>query len=98
MGLGMPLFWGADRAVVKPVSLCHNLRMPSPRIEITVEFMFSAAHRLPRYDGPCRNVHGHNYRLWVTAAGGIEPVSGMSIDFGDLQAIVKRTVLEKVDH
>lgn len=61
------------------------------------------AHALHNYDGPCRNVHGHSYRLYVTVAG--EPVAessspklGMVIDFGDLKKIVKREIVDVFDH
>ncbi|HRR93738.1 MAG TPA: 6-carboxytetrahydropterin synthase, partial [Bacteroidales bacterium] len=38
-------------------------------IRLTREFTFEMAHVLEGYDGPCRNVHGHSYRLYVTVKG-----------------------------
>ncbi len=38
-------------------------------IRVTTEFTFEMAHVLKDYDGPCRNVHGHSYRLFVTVSG-----------------------------
>ena len=35
-------------------------------IRITKEFKFEMAHALHAYDGLCKNIHGHSYRLWVT--------------------------------
>jgi 6-pyruvoyltetrahydropterin/6-carboxytetrahydropterin synthase len=70
----------------------------SPSVDITVAFMFSAAHRLPRYDGPCKNLHGHNYKLVVTVGGGVDGYSGMTVDFYEVQRLVQRHVLEKIDH
>ena len=35
-------------------------------IRLTKEFSFEAAHALDGYDGPCREIHGHSYRLFVT--------------------------------
>ena len=32
------------------------------RMRLDVEFYFAAAHRLPRYQGPCFRMHGHNYK------------------------------------
>ena len=38
-------------------------------IRVTKEFSFEMAHVLEGYDGPCREIHGHSYRLFVTVAG-----------------------------
>lgn len=72
-------------------------------IRVTKEFRFEMAHALWNYDGPCRNVHGHSYILYVTFSG--EPVNdpdhpgnGMVIDFGDLKKIVRENIVDKFDH
>ncbi len=59
-------------------------------IRITKEFSFETGHALYGYDGKCKNVHGHSYKLSVTVIG--IPISnpgevklGMVIDFGDLK-------------
>ena len=62
-------------------------------IRLTKEFSFEAAHALDGYDGPCREIHGHSYRLFVTvkgcpAAGEGDPKCGMVMDFGVLKRIV----------
>jgi 6-pyruvoyltetrahydropterin/6-carboxytetrahydropterin synthase len=72
-------------------------------IRVTREFTFEMAHVLRNYDGPCRNVHGHSYRLFVTISGipltDIEnPKFGMVIDFTDLKNIVLRTIVNVFDH
>jgi 6-pyruvoyltetrahydropterin/6-carboxytetrahydropterin synthase len=72
-------------------------------IRVTKEFGFEMAHALWKYDGPCRNVHGHSYKLFVTLIGEPEkiegdPKNGMVIDFGDLKKIVKKRVVEVFDH
>ena len=38
-------------------------------IRITKEFKFEMAHALHGYDGLCKNIHGHSYKLWVTIRG-----------------------------
>nr|BCX01753.1 MAG: 6-carboxy-5,6,7,8-tetrahydropterin synthase [Bacteroidota bacterium] len=38
-----------------------------PRWRLHTEFTFEAAHSLPNYDGPCRRLHGHTYRVRITA-------------------------------
>lgn len=74
-----------------------------PTIRITKEFSFEMAHALMGYDGPCRNVHGHSYYLFVTVAGTPigdvkHPKLGMVMDFGDLKKIVKRVIVDVFDH
>ena len=59
-------------------------------IRLTKEFSFEAAHALDGYDGPCREIHGHSYRLFVTVKGtpaedAANPKCGMVLDFGDLK-------------
>lgn len=72
-------------------------------IRITKEFSFETGHALYGYDGKCRNVHGHSYKLSVTVIG--KPISkpgevklGMVIDFGDLKKIVKEEIVDPFDH
>lgn len=72
-------------------------------IRVTKEFRFEMAHALWNYDGPCRNVHGHSYILYVTIAGEpvndpADPKNGMVIDFGDLKKIVRAAVVDRFDH
>ncbi|MEX0274218.1 MAG: 6-pyruvoyl tetrahydropterin synthase family protein [Flavobacteriaceae bacterium] len=73
------------------------------QIRITKEFTFETGHALYGYDGKCRNVHGHSYKLAVTVIG--TPITdtthvklGMVIDFGDLKTIVKEEVVDPFDH
>jgi 6-pyruvoyltetrahydropterin/6-carboxytetrahydropterin synthase len=68
------------------------------RMRLDVEFYFAAAHRLPRYDGPCNRVHGHNYRFFVALEGEVDARSGMIADFGDVKRVVQEHVLARVDH
>ncbi len=73
------------------------------RIRITKEFTFETGHALYGYDGKCRNVHGHSYKLSVTVIGTPIPETGhkklgMVIDFGDLKQIVKEEVVDPFDH
>ena len=72
-------------------------------IRVTKEFGFEMAHVLWNYDGPCRNVHGHSYRLFVTLSGipfedPDNPKNGMVIDFSDLKRIVKDEIISVFDH
>jgi 6-pyruvoyltetrahydropterin/6-carboxytetrahydropterin synthase len=65
---------------------------------LDVEFTFAAAHRLPRYDGPCFRMHGHNYQMFVAVEGEVDPHSGMVADFGRVKEIVQEHVLARADH
>jgi 6-pyruvoyltetrahydropterin/6-carboxytetrahydropterin synthase len=72
-------------------------------IRITKQFSFETGHALYGYDGKCKNVHGHSYRLDVTVIG--IPISdnsnvkfGMVIDFSDLKKIVKEEIVDVFDH
>lgn len=73
------------------------------KIRITKQFDFETGHALYGYDGKCKNVHGHSYKLSVTVIG--SPIMdtnnvkyGMVIDFGDLKKIVNQEIVEKFDH
>lgn len=72
-------------------------------IRITKIFNFETAHVLYNYDGKCKNMHGHSYKLFVTVKG--IPVNnledhknGMVVDFGDIKKIVKNEVVDVWDH
>ncbi|WP_440068629.1 6-pyruvoyl trahydropterin synthase family protein [Tenacibaculum discolor] len=73
------------------------------KIRITKQFTFETGHALYGYDGKCKNVHGHSYKLSVTVIG--SPITdmsnvkyGMVIDFGDLKKIVKEDIVDVFDH
>jgi 6-pyruvoyltetrahydropterin/6-carboxytetrahydropterin synthase len=68
-----------------------------PTLSVTKEFSFAAAHSLPDYNGPCANLHGHEWKLLVEVTG---PVSdaGMVMDFVKLKAIVNEAIVNKMDH
>lgn len=72
-------------------------------IRLTKEFAFESAHALAGYDGKCREIHGHSYRLFVTVAGTPseredDPKRGMVMDFGDLKRIVGSEIVDRLDH
>ena len=72
-------------------------------IRITKQFDFETGHALYGYDGKCKNVHGHSYKLSVTVIG--KPIAdsnnvkyGMVIDFKDLKNIVESEIVDIFDH
>jgi 6-pyruvoyltetrahydropterin/6-carboxytetrahydropterin synthase len=77
--------------------------MSNNKVRVTKEFDFEMAHALWGYDGLCKNMHGHSYKLFVTVIG--TPIAdtndkklGMVIDFGDLKRIVKPMIVDVFDH
>jgi len=62
------------------------------------EFKFEAAHYLPRYDGPCGQMHGHSYKLQVGVVGNVNPENGMVLDFGKLKETVNVLLIQHLDH
>ena len=79
-------------------------------IEITRREEFSAAHRLynPAFSdeknealyGKCANphYHGHNYVFEVTLRGPVDPETGMVYDLAALKGVMRREVVEALDH
>lgn len=72
-------------------------------IRITKIFKFESGHALFGYDGLCKNIHGHSYKLYVTLIG--TPISdnthakqGMVMDFGDLKKIINNSIVTPFDH
>lgn len=73
------------------------------KIRVTKFYDFEMAHALWNYDGLCKNIHGHTYKLYITVIG--EPIAnpsdqknGMVIDFGNLKRIIKGEIVDKLDH
>ncbi len=73
------------------------------KVRVTKEFGFEMAHALWEYDGLCKNLHGHSYKLFVTVIG--KPIAdendvkeGMVIDFGDLKRVISPMIVDKFDH
>ncbi len=79
-------------------------------IYITRKAQFNAAHKLSRPDwseeknesvfGKCANPnwHGHNYSLFVTVKGEINPETGFLVDLKWLKDVINNHVVEKIDH
>ncbi len=72
-------------------------------IRVTKEFKFEMGHALLNYDGLCKHIHGHSYKLFVTLRGtpihnADDTKNGMVMDFGDLSRIVLKHIVYKFDH
>jgi 6-pyruvoyltetrahydropterin/6-carboxytetrahydropterin synthase len=64
---------------------------------VRIEDGFAAAHFLTRYHGKCERLHGHNYKVFVTAAGTELDEGGMLLDFGILKGALRK-VTDELDH
>jgi 6-pyruvoyltetrahydropterin/6-carboxytetrahydropterin synthase len=69
------------------------------KFELRHQFSLESARFLPRLpEGhPCRKMHGHSFKVFVTVEGPLDPKLGWMIDFHDLQVIVKK-VIGPLDH
>ena len=73
------------------------------KIRVTKQFGFEMSHALLNYDGLCRNIHGHSYKLQITVAGEPmqapgSPKDGMVIDFSILKRLIQEQIISKLDH
>ncbi len=68
---------------------------------LKTENSFDAAHFLAGYDGKCKNIHGHRWRVIVTIQGSDlqkeGQMRGMLVDFSDIKKDVKE-VTDAFDH
>ncbi|MDR0972083.1 MAG: 6-carboxytetrahydropterin synthase [Bacteroidales bacterium] len=73
------------------------------KIRLTKQFSFEASHALQNYEGLCRNIHGHSYKLYVTILGEAindenDNKNGMVMDFGELKQVVNDNIVLPLDH
>lgn len=61
-------------------------------------FSFDAAHRLPRHEGKCANLHGHRWVFEVEIEGKINKNTGMIYDFSLLKRLVDEKIGNFLDH
>ncbi|MCC6403042.1 MAG: 6-carboxytetrahydropterin synthase [Fimbriimonadaceae bacterium] len=79
-------------------------------VTITRSYEFATSHRLyvpslseaeneSLFGKCCRaSGHGHNYVVEVSVSGEVDALSGMSVDLGELDAVVEREILDRYDH
>jgi 6-pyruvoyltetrahydropterin/6-carboxytetrahydropterin synthase len=79
-------------------------------ISVTRPYRFSAAHRLHTNALPdvvnrkiydkCNNPngHGHNYTVFITVTGELDPKTGDVTDIEALDRLVNRKIVERFDH
>ncbi len=101
--------WVDWRLNVTPY-LSYAIQAGASMLTMTQCFEFSASHRLhcPELSddenreifGKCNNPngHGHNYQLEVTVAGEPNPQTGVLMPVAQLERIVQRHVIDRLDH
>ncbi|MBT2724936.1 6-carboxytetrahydropterin synthase QueD [Bacillus sp. ISL-46] len=75
----------------------HQLKYHSKRVLVSKEFTFDASHHLHCYEGKCKNLHGHTYRVIFGLSGFVDE-RGLMIDFGDIKEIWKNEIEIYLDH
>lgn len=75
----------------------HQLKYHQKRVMVSKEFTFDAAHHLHCYEGKCKNLHGHTYKVIFGISGFANDI-GIVIDFGDIKEIWKEKIEVHLDH
>lgn len=75
----------------------EQLKYHSKRVLVSKEFTFDAAHHLHNYEGKCKNLHGHTYKVIFGLSGFVDE-RGLMMDFGDIKEIWKNEIEIYLDH
>lgn len=68
-----------------------RLEQESHVATVAKRFSWESAHRLPKHEGACRNLHGHSYTMTVELEGPVGE-DGIAMDFQDIKGLVKPLV------
>jgi 6-pyruvoyltetrahydropterin/6-carboxytetrahydropterin synthase len=74
-----------------------ELKYHTKRVLVSKEFTFDAAHHLHCYEGKCKNLHGHTYKVVFGISGYVDD-RGLMMDFGDIKDIWKNEIEIHLDH
>ncbi|PEX93756.1 6-carboxytetrahydropterin synthase QueD [Bacillus cereus] len=74
-----------------------QLKYHNKRVMVSKEFTFDAAHHLHCYEGKCKNLHGHTYKVVFGISAYVNEI-GLAIDFGDIKEIWKNEIEIYLDH
>lgn len=75
----------------------HQLRYHQRRVLVSKEFTFDSAHHLHNYEGKCKSMHGHTYKLQLVMSGETDE-RGLTIDFSDIKRIANERIIGRIDH
>ncbi|MEH7493747.1 6-carboxytetrahydropterin synthase QueD [Neobacillus niacini] len=74
-----------------------ELKYHNKRVLVSKEFTFDASHHLHCYEGKCKNLHGHTYKVIFGISGFVDE-RGLMMDFGDIKDIWKNEIEIHLDH
>lgn len=74
-----------------------ELKYHDREVLVSKEFTFDSAHHLHCYEGKCKSLHGHTYKLQVVMRGKVDE-RGITIDFADIKRIAKERIIDRLDH
>ena len=75
----------------------EQLRYHRRRVLVCKEFTFDAAHHLHAYEGKCKNMHGHTYKV-VFGLSAFTDEIGLAVDFGEIKNIWRAHIEGWLDH
>lgn len=70
----------------------------APTVLVTKQIQLDAAHWLHDYFGKCFICHGHLYKIDVTIKSNVDQGTGMAQDFGEINDILKESIVQRFDH
>jgi len=65
--------------------------------KLNVTSSFSSAHKLNGYEGLCKNLHGHNWKVRICVMCDVLDEIGMAMDFGIIKNMLNE-MLSELDH
>lgn len=74
-----------------------ELRLHESRVLVSKSFEFDAAHHLHEYEGKCRTLHGHRWKI-VFYFVGLTDYRGITVDFTHVKKIWKAYLEPQLDH
>lgn len=77
---------------------CDRFYAETASATVSKELVFDSAHFITDHPGKCENMHGGRYSLQVKVSGRIDPLTGFVIDYGYLKSVVKKRVINRLDH
>lgn len=66
------------------------------KTKIAKEYHWEMSHRLPFHDGPCKNIHGHSYKMLIGLEGALDKNS-MVLDYYEIDRIIQ-PLMNQLDH
>lgn len=75
----------------------NELRYHRKRVMVSKAFTFDAAHHLHAYEGKCKNLHGHTYKVVFGISGYVDEI-GLTLDFGEIKTLWKDRMEPYLDH